>query len=456
MLNISPERINQFIEEEGYRSLRYLNSQKTSAFLIRILGGLMILVIFSMFLPWTQNIRAKGYVTTLSPSSRPQSVQAFIGGRIEKWFVMEGQTVAVGDTIMVISEVKEEYLDPEIMDRTQDQILAKKESIKAYNEKAKSLREQYDALTRNLVVKLEQNQIKVQQTQLKIQSDSLELRATALKVEIAQNQLTRMEELYSEGLKSLTELEAKRLSLREAQAKLLEIQNKLSAAQNELQNLDANIRAIENEFQDKISKSRSEIMSALSGGYDTQASVDKLQSQFNTYEQRRNNYVIKSPISGIVTKAMQTGVGEIVKSGDQIISIMPSVYDLAVEMYVNPRDMPLLQRDQKVRVQFDGWPAIVFSGWPNNSYGTFGGRIFAIDNLISENGSYRILVAPDADEQPWPDGVRVGGGASTITLLNTVKIGYEIWRQLNGFPADYYQEIEESMVKQKAPLRKVK
>ena len=38
-------------------------------------------------------------------------------------------------------------------------------------------------------------------------------------------------------------------------------------------------------------------------------------------------------------------------------------------------------------MRVDGWPAIVFSGWPNTSYGTYGGVVFAIDNFISEFGN---------------------------------------------------------------------
>jgi hypothetical protein len=108
---------------------------------------------------------------------------------------------------------------------------------------------------------------------------------------------------------------------------------------------------------------------------------------------------------------------------------------------------------------FDGWPSIVFSGWPNSSYGTFGGEVVAIDNFISQNGKYRILVSQDPEEESWPLGLRVGSGAVSMALLKDVPIWYEIWRKLNGFPADYYWS-EESMgdeeVKTKAPLKSVK
>ncbi len=33
----------------------------------------------------------------------------------------------------------------------------------------------------------------------------------------------------------------------------------------------------------------------------------------------------------------------------------------------------------------------------------------------------------------------IGTGASGIAILNDVPIWYEIWRNINGFPPDYYQ-----------------
>jgi hypothetical protein len=130
---------------------------------------------------------------------------------------------------------------------------------------------------------------------------------------------------------------------------------------------------------------------------------------------------------------------------------MPARYDLAVEMYIRPIDFPLIEKNQKVRIQFDGWPAIVFSGWPNTSVGTYGGLVFAIDNFISPNGMYRIMVKPDPDDYTWPSALRVGAGTNNMLLLKDVPIWYELWRQINGFPPDYYKSInvEESSGKSK-------
>lgn len=456
MLNISLKRINDNIHLEKYKSFRILEDRTVSKVLIKIMIGIFIIGFIAMFLPWTQNIRSKGNVTTLSPNDRPQTVQATIGGKIEEWYIREGQVVLKGDTIMRLSEVKEQYMDPQILENTNSQIVAKGESAKAYNSKANNLNEQLQTLIKSKAVKLEQNQIKVEQTLLKIQSDSIDLVAAKTKKGIADNQLDRIQNLYDSGLKSLTDLEAKRLSVQEAQAKVISLENKIDSQVNDLDNLKANIQAIINEYDNKIAKSKSDRMSALSAKYDADASRNKLQSQYNTYSVRQKNYYILSPIDGTITQAVSTGTGVLIKAGEAIVNIIPAEYKLAVESFILPRDMPLLDLGQKVRVQFDGWPAIVFSGWPNSSYGTFGGVVFAINNDISKNGKYRILIAPDPDDHPWPFEVRVGGGANTLTLLNNVKVGYELWRQLNGFPADYYKDEKSKQVKTKAPLKKVK
>ena len=85
--------------------------------------------------------------------------------------------------------------------------------------------------------------------------------------------------------------------------------------------------------------------------------------------------------------------------------------------------------------QFDGWPAIVFRAGQilvtERSTG-----IVAVDQVTNENGAYRILVAPS---EKWPENLRAGTGARGIAMLNNVPLWYEIWRQLNSFPPDFYK-----------------
>lgn len=438
MLNISTNK-KAHIEADGFVTLRYLSARPHYRILNKIILGLAIVAFLVLFLPWTQNISGAGYVTTLKPAQRPQTVHSAIAGRIEKWYVQEGDYVNKGDTILFISEIKEDYFDPNLVGNIKDQVEAKKNALQSYDGKVGALESQMSALASEKRLKLEQAANKVKQSILKVKSDSIDLEAVKTQLRIANTQFDRSVQLNKEGLKPLTDVEEKRLKLQDAQAKIITQENKLLAAKNDLINARVEINRINAEYAEKISKSSSDRFTALSSQYDTEAQVNKLQNQYVNYSIRNGMYYIKAPQSGYVNRALQSGIGETIKEGTPVVSIMPASYEIAVETYVNPIDLPLLKKGDRVRVWFDGWPTIVFSGWPGMSYGTFGGRIVAIENFISTNGKYRVLIAPDKDEAPWPKQLSIGAGAQTIALLDTVPVWFEIWRTLNGFPANYYK-----------------
>jgi multidrug resistance efflux pump len=440
MLNITHNTIKDKIELEKLNSFRLLAKRVNSRKLIKTLYVFGAIVLIILFLPWTQNIRSNARVTALKPNQRPQTIQSIIAGRIEKWYVQEGQFVKQGDTILFISETKEEYLDPNLVENTEQQLKSKEFAVKSYMEKVKANDNQIDALVSSRKLKFEQAENKLIQANLKVLNDSIELNAAQLNYKISKEQLVRMEELYKEGLKSLTDLETRKLKLQETQAKLISQENKLLSSKNEVINAKIELQSINADFRDKIAKSESEKFATLSNMYDAEATVSKLQNQFVNYSIRSGMYYILAPQDGYITKAIQSGIGETIKEGTEIISIMPSDYELAVEMFVNPMDIPLLEKNQHVQLQFDGWPSVIFSGWPGISYGTYGGQIVAIDNFISENGKYRVLVAHDKNYANWPNEIRLGAGASAMTLLKNVPVWYELWRQINGFPPDYYKK----------------
>ena len=128
---------------------------------------------------------------------------------------------------------------------------------------------------------------------------------------------------------------------------------------------------------------------------------------------------------------------------------MPSAYELAVELFIKPLNIPLIQKGQHIRIIFDGWPNVVFSGWPNSSYGTYGGKVVAIDNFVSSNGNYRILITKDDNDHPWPKELRPSAGAFGMALLKDVPVWYEIWRQISGFPPDYYKSNKQIKTNEK-------
>jgi len=439
MLNISNNALNKKVDLSAYRSSKRVFHGRYYKYFNRFLGAFAIVGVIILFLPWTQNITGRGQVTTLTPDQRPQTIQSPIPGRIEKWFVREGDFVSKGETIMQISEIKSEYFDPNLVERTAQQRDAKAQSVESYGEKVKALNRQIGALSNERSLKLEQAKNKLLQSKLKVKSDSIDFEAAKTNIRIAQSKYNRTETLKQEGFKATKDVEDARLKLQETEAKLISQENKLLASRNEVINARVEISRVNATYADKISKAQSDKFTAQSSQFDTEAQVSKLDNQYSNYQMRNNLRFIKAPYDGYINKAIRAGVGQTFKEGEALVGIMPAQVDLAVETFVEPIDLPLLHIGEKVRVQFDGWPAIVFSGWPNISYGTYGAKVVAIENFISDNGKFRVLLAPDEEDHKWPKDIRAGSGAFTMALLEDVAIGYELWRQLNGFPPNYYQ-----------------
>lgn len=395
--------------------------------------------VFIMFLPWTQNIKTQGNVNTLFQEQRPQKLNSPIPGRIIKWYVKNGDVVKKGDTILQISEIKDDYLDPLLVERTQEQVQAKKGVREYYNAKISTTENQIAAITAAKDLKLNQIKIKIAQLQNKLKAEQAELTAVNNELKIAQDQLNRQNKMYEEGLVSLTQLQQRNVSYQNALAKKTSAENKLAQTQQEIaaQNIEQN--AVIQEYTEKLSKTEGDRFQSMGQVAGSTGDIAKLENQVATYKVRKGLYYILATQDGQITQLTKAGIGEIVKDAETIGIIVPKKIDYIAEIYVKPVDLPLIRENQKVMLTFDGFPAIVFSGWPNSSYGTFSGKIIAIENSISENGLFKAIVAEDKTQKKWPPNMKIGTGASGIAILNDVPIWYEIWRNINGFPPDYYQ-----------------
>ena len=415
-----------------------LIKQRKANSLAKIFTIIVLLGFCVLLLPWTQNIKSKGLVSAMSPIQRPQQINSIIAGRIDAWHVRDGQKVKKGDTLLQISEVKEEYLDADLLGRVEEQIDAKSEAMAFYGQKANAATQQKKALSKSLTFKLEQTKNKFRQYSLQVKSDSIAFLASKSQYNIAVEQLERQKKLFDAGLKSLTDFEQKQQYFQEALAKKISGENKFYNGRNELLNIKLDLLAAEQEYAEKISKTEGDKFAALSQVSSTESEVAKLKNQYANYKTRQGFYIITAPQDGQIMRSAKAGIGETVKEGEQLMQIVPTDFDPVVEMFINPLDLSLISIGEKVQIQFDGFPAIIFSGWPDASYGVFEGKVVAIDQSINPNGQFRVLVEPSGKGK-WPKDIRFGSGTQNITLLKDVRLGYELWRQINGFPADFYQ-----------------
>lgn len=389
----------------------------------RWIAGIALVAVAALFLPWQQSVQGTGVVTALRPQDRPQVLPAAIDGQIRAWHVREGEFVRKGQLIARISEVKEEYLDSNLVQRTAEQRDATTASIEEKRRAAASLDAQVAVLERAMTLKLEQTRNKIRQYEA-------DVRAAEVDSSQKLDQLARREALYRDGLVDLNSLQSFRLSAQKAAADL-------AAKRAELSNARVDLSAVAAEYQKEIVKAQSDRAKTLADANTDAAEVAKLASKVTSLEVRRGFYEIRAPQDGYVVQAQRAGIGETIKAGDPLVTVQPAAPQQAVELYVKAMDVALIRPDDPVRLQFDGWPALQFSGWPSVSVGTFGGRVAVVDRVGQPNGQFRVLVVEDTNggaDQPWPREVRMGSGVYGWTMLRKVRVWYEVWRQLNGFP----------------------
>lgn len=430
------------LSETHLYSLRTLKTPGVGRTVAKVLIVMTAVLIITLFLPWQQNIRGKGTLTALSPKNRPQLVQSAIAGRITEWHVIEGDYVNRGDTLLSITEIKDKFFDPDLVIRMEEQLTAKRNSRDAKTNKARALRNQINALEKALIAKTGQAKNKLQQAKLKLQADSLEFVAEQVNYENATSIFKRNKNRYEAGNITLTKFQEIESKYQMSAAKVLKAENDWLQRKADLANAELELTSIEADYTDKISKAQSNLNETIAGLNETIAEISKMENELSNVRIRQQQYQIIAPQSGYVVKAIKVGIGETIKEGDAVATILPESEDKAVEMYVKAMDIPLISPGKKVRVQFDGWPALQFSGWPNVSVGTFGGVVAIIDRVQSKNGMFRILVKPDPEDEPWPEQLRLGSGIKGWVMLNNVPIWYEIWRQMNGFPPMIYKDGE--------------
>ncbi len=442
MLKISDQIDIPEIDEGEYYSLRTLKTPGMGRLLAKVLLVIVTLVIIAMFLPWQQNIRGSGTLTALRPENRPQTVETAIAGRIIHWNVREGQFVNKGDTILSLAEVKEKYFDPLLLKRLSEQIEAKKGGLEAKESKRTALNNQIAALRQGREMKLNQASNKLIQAELKLVIDSTAYETEKIRYANAENTFSRNKSRYEAGNISLTKFQELESKFQESYAKVVSAENKWLQSKSELINARVNLSAVDAEYQDKISKAQSDLAATISDVYDSQGSLAKMENEYSNMSIRNDQYQIIAPQSGYLVKALKAGIGETIKEGEAVATIMPSTSDKAAEMYIKAMDLPFISVGREVRVEFDGWPALQFSGWPNVSVGTFGGIVSVVDRVESKPGQFRILVTPNPNDEQWPEQLRMGSGIKGWVMLNDVPIWYELWRQLNGFPPSIYNNGE--------------
>jgi HlyD family secretion protein len=422
-----------------------------SSLLVRRIGritfAIVILSAISMTLvPWRQTSPGTGTVLAKNPQERPQPVKSAAKGIVKsvRDDLREGSFVEEGEVLMELEPAAEgglQQLDIQIAaarskaDFARSKVGFAEEQIQFQAESGLRLQEA-------LAKELEAASTKWEQAKSELAAAQSDLVDKSNKRRIA-------DEVYAKGIISREEQVTKTQDEETQKQKVAKAQQAVGEA---LANLDGKRKEVESKQNDIQIKNREAQNKKLAEEKELQNSLKEI-SDLEVKRQELGRLKIYAPRTGYIQQWNGVEGSDNIKEGDQLFVIVPQTKELAVEMLVNGNDMPLIQVGDKVRLQFEGWPAVQFvHGWPSAAIGTFGAEVNRVFPTDDGQGNFRILLIPDKhleQDRDWPENLRQGVRTNGWVLLREVPLGYEIWRQINGFPPGKNYTEDESVKKPK-------
>ncbi|MFB0874809.1 MULTISPECIES: efflux RND transporter periplasmic adaptor subunit [unclassified Sphingobium] len=334
-MTIEPAQLTHF------RSLARLRPPKVAIVVAWLILLGLCLAVAILFVPWRQTAQGGGQVISLDPDDRPQQVSSLVDGRVQRFFVRDGQLVEAGDPMVQVVDV-----DPDFLTR----LAAEKAEVEAQ------------------IAAIEQARA------------------------VASIDVGRTGQLFSEGLAARRDYEQTQIKVADANAKLAEARAKLK--------------------------------------------------QIEVRQRRQSAQIVTAPRDGRVQDLNAAAGGALISAGTILAMVAPEKIERAVELYIDGRDVPLVDQGRPVRLEFEGFPAFQFSGWPAFAIGIYDGQVRSVDPTPRADGLFRVLVEPMPGKPAWPERrfVRQGGKVLGWIQGDNVTVGYELWRQLNDFPLNFGQD----------------
>lgn len=416
------------------------SASRSGARLMLIVLGLVMFCL--AVVPWQQSSPGRGRVIALAASDRQQSIDAPVDGRVVKWHVVEGQRVAAGAPIVDIVDTDPDFVTR--LARERDAVRARMEAAEA---RVRAVDSRVDALrsSQRSAVAAAGSRSKMGEDRVRAATNALHAAEATHKA--AKFNVDRQSSLFSQGLSSKRAVEVAEADEVRARTDVDRAKNTLDAARSEVSALGSDQGKVDNDAHASIG----DAMATRAGAQAEIASASAELARIETRMARQATQNVPAPSNGTILRIAARQGGDILKAGDALAQFVPDSDAQAVELWIDGNDVNLVRTGTPVRLHFEGWPAVQFSGWPSAAIGTYGGKVAFVDPHDDGTGRFRIVAVPDGPH-PWPSRafLRQGTRATGWAQLGRVKLGYEVWRQFNGFPPEWTGAKDPAGAKQDA------
>ncbi len=424
LVGLRDERESGLDTRERVRLLPVRTPRAWQTFARLVVAGFALFVLVCVLVPWQQTALGRGRVIAFAPEERTQEISAPVDGRVLRWEAVEGQRLKAGDVVAVLGDN-----DPAILERLGAEADAQRARVAAGRARIMAIDERIVALTSSREAAMSAAEHRATMALERVRTSEQSLEAARASASTAVMQEDRQKALFSEGLASKRAVELAELDRTRTATESVRAEVSLSLARRDAKAIDADRERVEQDTLAAMNDAKGQLEVARGDVASSAAELARVESRLA----RQDNLVVKAPLDGTLHRVVPRGIADFVKAGETLATIVPDTQERAVELLIDGNDVPLVHRAEDVRLQFEGWPAIQFSGWHSTAVGTFGGKVRFVDATDDGSGRFRVVIVPS---EHWPEGayLRQGARAQGWVLLNRVSVGYELWRQFNGFP----------------------
>ncbi|MEB3203585.1 MAG: HlyD family efflux transporter periplasmic adaptor subunit [Candidatus Sericytochromatia bacterium] len=405
----------------------------------RLARVFLILLVTAALAPWQQNVAGDGTVVAFAPVARQQRVDAPVDGVLAGVRVQEGDRVKAGDLLVEIRDVDARRLERLAGERdlAADRVAEMSGRVSSLEARRLSVADLQRELARGAGARLSEAAARKDAAIQAVGAAEAELEAAVLN-------LKRHRQLVAKGLVAQRDLELAvaaearaRTGRDAARAQRDAADAALVAARAAVAQAEASLAAETQGAQAAVQAARTELQAARAALLRAETGLARQATQ-----------QVRAPRAGMVTRVRPGQGGELIRAGEPLLTLVPETRDRAVALKVDGNNASLIAPGRKVRLQFEGWPAVQFVGWPSVAVGTFGGKVAFVDAVDDGHGDFRVVVIPDKADEPWPSAtyLRQGVLVHGWVLLEVVPLGFELWRQFNGFPPSLARAPEEGVV----------
>jgi adhesin transport system membrane fusion protein len=336
--------------------------------LLYVIGvGFLILIIWASFSEIDELARGQGKVI---PANKIQTIQNLDGGTVSEILIQEGEHILKEQPLMKIDTIRFEASLEENQEMY-NSLLAK--NIRLKEETAYKVGQQkIESLV--FPVQLKGNNYTVLEDKLfKTRIQELENSLKTLRLQLSQKE-QELQELYSkeEQLKRSLSLISQQKDAIDKMVKngsksnveLLKMEHTYNETKGDLDATTLSIPrskfAIE-ESKSKIEEKLSQFKSEASKELQTvEADLKKIEARLVSDNDKLNKTIVRSPVDGIVKLIHINTIGGVVKSGDNLVEIVPDSDILIIETKIDPKDIAFINPTQKAIVKITAYDFSIY------------------------------------------------------------------------------------------------